>query len=122
MKAAEDRVAFWRGHWHVWGESGLSQRVYFARAGLSYPAFGYWRNRVKVPEIPATAAAPAFVPVVVECPEATPVGSKVKVPTAPEGDGGIDIRVAHGRTIRVAADFNEALLARVIRVLEQVPC
>lgn len=40
MKAAEDRVAFWRGHWKAWGESGLSQRAYCARAGLSYPAFG----------------------------------------------------------------------------------
>ena len=46
MKEAEERVAFWRGHWTAWAASGLSQRAYCACAGVSYAAFGYWRNRV----------------------------------------------------------------------------
>jgi hypothetical protein len=112
MKEAEERVAFWRDHWQAWAESGLSQRVYCARHALSYAAFGYWRNRVHAaPAVPT----PAFVPVVIAPPE-------TEVPAPPSDGAGIEIRLAHGRTIRVAADFDEAVLARVIRVLEQVPC
>ncbi len=65
MKEAEDRVVFWRGHWKAWAESGLSQRAYCARHGLSYAAFGYWRNRVHAHETPAaapTTAARSWVP------------------------------------------------------------
>lgn len=112
MKSSEERVAFWRGHWHAWAESGLSQRAYCARHGLSYAAFGYWRNRVH--ETPA-APAPAFVPVVIEPPEAA-------VPRSPAGGTGLEIRLPHGRTVVVAPDFDEALLVRVIQVLELGLC
>lgn len=118
MKEAEERVAFWRGHWTAWAESGLSQRAYCARAGVGYAAFRSWRNRVHA--APVAASTPTFVPMVVEPPEAAlPV---TEVPAPLEGGAGIEIRLAHGRTIRVAADFDAAVLTRVIRVLEQMPC
>lgn len=116
MSETEKRVAFWRGHWQDWAASGLSQRAYCARHGLSYSAFGYWRNRVKAePAVPT----PAFVPVIVE-PSAEAVAAPALEPATPEV--GIEIRLPHGRTVVVAGRFDEVALARVIRVLEQVPC
>jgi len=117
MKEAEERVAFWRGHWTAWAESGLSQRAYCARAGVGYAAFRSWRHRVHAAPV---AATPAFVPVVVEPSEAALPATEI--PARPEGEAGFEIRLAHRRTIRVAADFDERVLARVIRVLEQMPC
>lgn len=119
MSEAADRVAFWRGHWEAWAESGLSQRTYCARHGLSYAAFGYWRNRVNA--TPAAAPMPAFVPVMVEPPKAAAV-PVTSVPASLGGGAGVEIRLAHGRTVVVAPDFDDAVLARVIRVLEQTLC
>jgi hypothetical protein len=48
MKEAEHRVAFWRNHWKAWAESGTSQRVYCARAGVTYATFRYWRKRANM--------------------------------------------------------------------------
>ena len=108
-----------RGHWEAWAVSGLSQRAYCARHGLSYAAFGYWRNRVK--EKPAVPT-PAFVPVVVEPPAEATASVMASVPISPGSGAGIEIRLARGRTIVVAAEFDEAVLVRVIRVLEQLSC
>jgi hypothetical protein len=119
MKEAEDRFAFWRGHWQAWAESGLSQRAYCARYRLSYAAFGYWRKRVNA--APA-APMPAFVPAVIEPSEAAAAPPEALAPTSPVSEAGIAIRLAPGRTIVVAPDFDEAVLARVIRVLEQTSC
>lgn len=120
MSETPERVAFWRGHWEAWAASGISQRAYCARHGLSYAAFGYWRNRVKVR---VTPPAPAFVPVLIEpAPGATADPAPGLSPTPLHAGPGVEIRLAHGRTIVVAAAFDDAVLARVIRVLEQLPC
>ena len=114
MNTTAERVAFWRGHWTAWAASGVSQRAYCARHGLSLAAFGYWRTRIR--EVPA--AAPTFVPVVID-PPAVPAPA----PVPPSSCGtGVDIRLSGGRVISVGPEFDEAVLARVIRVLEQVPC
>ncbi len=112
MKEAEHRVAFWRGHWKAWAESGTSQQAYCARAGVTYAAFRYWRKRANTEP---SATTPAFVPVVVEPPATA-------VPAPPKGGTGLEIRLPFGRTVVVAPDFDEAVLARVIRALEQIPC
>ena len=39
-----------------------------------------------------------------------------------ERRNGLEIRLPFGRTVVVAPDFDEAVLARVIRALEQIPC
>lgn len=116
MSETEERLVFWHGHWEGWAASGLSQRAYCARHGLSYSAFGYWRNRVK-----AEPAAPtlAFVPVIAE-PPAGAAAVPAPEPAVPEV--GIEIRLAYGRTLVVAAGFDEAVLVRVIRVLERLAC
>lgn len=117
MNKADERVSFWRRHWVAWAASGLSQRAYCAEHGLSYAAFGYWRKRAKTltDEAPPVAT---FIPVVIE----PPARQAPVPPSAPDGGSGVEIRLAHGRTFVVSAGFDEAVLARVIQVLEQGPC
>lgn len=113
MSKSTERMAFWRDHWEAWAASGVSQRAYCARHGLSLAAFGYWRNRIR--EAPATPA-PTFVPVVIEPPA-------VPAPVPPSSvTAGVEIRLRGGRVIAIGPEFDGAVLARVIRVLEQVPC
>ena len=42
--------------------------------------------------------------------------------TVPVERTGIELRLSAGRTIVIARGFDETELARVIRVLEQMPC
>jgi hypothetical protein len=108
------RAVFWRGHWQAWAESGVSQRAYCTQHGLCYATFSYWRQRARPA---ASAAAPAFVPVLVEDLPAP----QARV-TVPGERSGIELRLSAGRTIVVARGFDETELARVIRVLERTPC
>ena len=39
--------AFWRGHFEAWELSGLTQREYCARHGISLKSFGNWRGQMK---------------------------------------------------------------------------
>ena len=116
MNSDDERIAFWRRQWAAWPSSGLGQRAYCQQQGLSFSAFRYWRNRVKEE---LAVPTPAFVPVVVEPPAEARVPVMASVPSSPGRGAGIEIRLARGRTVVVAPEFDEALLARVIRVLEQ---
>jgi hypothetical protein len=39
--------ALWRGHFEAWRRSGLTQREYCERHGLSLKSFGNWRGQLK---------------------------------------------------------------------------
>ncbi|WP_052808354.1 IS66 family insertion sequence element accessory protein TnpA [Methyloterricola oryzae] len=125
MKKEGERERYWQAHRIAWQSSGLSQRAYCQREGLSFSAFGYWRSRVKAR---VEASLPAFVPVLIEEPavkaeEAERVaGSESPALISPGFGTGVEIRLKSGRTIVVSEHFDEAVLARVIRVVEQVPC
>ena len=41
------KLAYWREHGQGWEISGLSQRAYCEREGLSYASFGYWRQQTR---------------------------------------------------------------------------
>ena len=114
MSDRATRAVFWRDHWQAWAESGVSQRAYCTQHGLCYATFSYWRQRARPAPI---AAAPAFIPVVVEG------RPPPQAPVAEPGErAGIELRLGVGRTIVVARGFDAAELARVIRVLERTPC
>jgi hypothetical protein len=104
MKVDSERAAFWRGHWSAWQASGLSQRAYCEEHGLSHAAFGYWRNRVKL----SVQALPGFVPVKLEQPALWGCS--------------LELRLREGRTIVIREGFDEALLTRLIRALDRMPC
>lgn len=47
LEDREPTRAFWRGHFEVWALSGLTQREYCKRHGLSLKSFGNWRAQLK---------------------------------------------------------------------------
>lgn len=47
MSDPATKLAYWREHCHGWEMSGLSQRAYCEREGLSYSSFGYWRQQTR---------------------------------------------------------------------------
>lgn len=47
MSDPATKLAYWREHSHGWEMSGLSQRAYCEREGLSYSSFGYWRQQAR---------------------------------------------------------------------------
>jgi hypothetical protein len=125
MKEESERERYWQAHRMAWQSSGLSQRAYCQREGLSFSAFGYWRSRMNA--TPATPAA-TFVPLLIEAPAVkaeeaeVAVGSGSPAPISPGLGAGVEVRLKSDRTIVVAENFDEAVLAKVIRVVEQVPC
>ena len=46
MATDANKLAYWTQHRHAWQSSGLTQRTYCNREGLSFPAFAYWCKRV----------------------------------------------------------------------------
>lgn len=43
----EARREYWRGEVEKWGRSGLRQKEYCGREGISLERFGYWRRRIE---------------------------------------------------------------------------
>lgn len=85
--------------------SGLSLAAFARRHGLSLQRLYDWRRRLDV--------APRFLPVTVK---ATPAI------LAPTGGTGLEVVLRGGRTVRVGSGCDERLLARVVEVLEGLPC
>jgi hypothetical protein len=73
-RLSADKERFWRGHVEGWQRSGLSQRVYCKRCGLSLSTFTLWRQRLQ-------AAGPGFrsAPRV----EIVPLRQVARAPAAP---------------------------------------
>lgn len=91
----------------VQAESGLSLWGFAAAAGVPYTTLVSWRQRA--------AARPRFVPVEVES-AGPPLPSG---PAHPAGDGGVHcVEVVVGDVVvRIGTQTDDALLARVVRVL-----
>ena len=133
MAARAHRAVFWRDHINGWRASGLSIDRYCTQNGISKTSFALWRQRLGI-EAPAKRhRTPAFVPaVVIEPAVDTPaapspvrplsISSPVR-PADPQKDSVpvIEIRLHGDRTIRVVHDFDEAVLTRLIALLESLP-
>ena len=83
----------WRALLAAQGQSGLSVRAFAAGAGVAYTTLVYWKQRLR-------ESRPRLVPVEIEH----------------GGDAHIDVIVG-GVVVRVAADFDDGLLVRVVRAL-----
>ena len=102
----EERVGFWSRHVESWKASGLSQRAYCEREAISVSSLQWWLRRSRAVERPST---PSFVPVEVSVREAAC--------TEP-----IEVVLLSGRRLRLAAPRSETELARLVRLLEVLPC
>src|SRR5262245_21453624 len=96
----------WRRRIIQWRLSGLSVRPFCARYGLATASFYHWR---RVPERRA-AEAPASVPV------------QVVADAVPPQASALEVVLAGGRTVPVAAGFGALTLRQLLAVLEGRLC
>ena len=47
MACDPTRLAYWADHYQRWQTSGLSQRTYCEREGVSYSSFDHWRRQAR---------------------------------------------------------------------------
>jgi hypothetical protein len=122
MKRAE-RARRWAQHIEGWKASGLTQRAYCERESISYDTFKRWRLRVRG-ERSRRAAPTRFVPMRV----GTASRARALPPESTRESGrgaagrGVEIRLASARSIILGGEFDEVALARLIRLLEVLPC
>jgi len=86
--------------------SGLSVRAFAHRRRLPVERLYDWRRRL------GTEVVPRFLPVTLKTVTRLPVGESA----------GVEIVLRGGRTVRVRSDVDDRLLARVVAVLEGLPC
>lgn len=130
------RQIYWEEAMRRWRNSGQSVREFCRNEGVRESAFYFWRrelaqrsqrtdavNRSRPQANPLTTASrspkrtparhssiPSFLPV------------RVVEDAAAEATSGVEIILAHGRTVRVRSGFNRQTLADVLAVLEVRPC
>ena len=102
----EERFEFWSGHIAGWNSSGLSQRAYCERESISVSSLQWWLRKLRTVERTDTAS---FVPV------------EVSVREGACGEP-IEVVLLSGRRLRLAAPRSETELARLVRLLEVLPC
>ncbi len=96
-----------RKHVRTWKKSGLTAREYAERVGLNHWTLHGWATRLNRKHDKQTQEpAVRFVP-------ATVVETAAEVPSEP-----IELLLANGRRLRVGAHFDEAVLHRLITVVE----
>ena len=94
----------WRRLLAEWDESGESAAGFAGRIGVSAQTLYRWRTALEGPPRGADVAALAKI---------------VEVRTArPAPDDRFELRLASGRSVGVPTSFDEAALARLLRVLE----
>jgi hypothetical protein len=119
MKRREG-IEFWERHLEGWRASGLTQEAYCREQGLSFTTFARWRNRINRQRKVARAAPARLIPVTVKT---APVPQTSTPNTITQNNSGhIEIRLGNGRAIALGVAFDEDDLARVVRLLEALPC
>lgn len=110
------RIEFWRRHLEGWRSSGQTQQVYCREHGVSFKTFARYRDLIGR-EGKAQAAA-RLIPVSVK-----PVVNRSPASVERTGStASIEVRLRNARTIVVADGVDESRLARLVRLLETLPC
>jgi len=98
-------------------KSGLTQRVFAGKAGLSVSALQYWLRRAR--------SWPEEKPCVAGSPEAPPAISLLEVelaPPSPRGarsGGGYEIAMSSGVCLRLPGDFGDGEVRRLLALLQE---
>lgn len=133
MAARVHRAVFWRDHINGWRASGLSIDRYCTQQGISKTSFALWRQRLGIAAPAKRRRAPSFVPAVVIEPATSlqaelspnhpPSRSPPIRPAASRKDMApvIEIQLRGDRVIRVPDDVDEAVLTRLVTLLETLP-
>ena len=100
-------------------QSGLSQKAFAASKGVPAGTLSCWRHQIKTRDAARAAkkrkkAKPQFVPVSVVSEPAPPVRS---APEPMTNSAPYEIDFGHGRVLRVPADFDDARVAALVKVV-----
>ena len=119
MKREEGRK--WRGKRLAgWRESGLTQEAYCKREGIALQTLRRWQRKLREPA--ARWPVPArFAPVGVADTRlsSTPRSRHTPPETLAQP---VEIILASGRRLKLTSGLDESGLARLIRLLEVLPC
>lgn len=102
----EERAGFWNRHIEGWRSSGLSQRAYCEREAIALSSLQWWLRKRRAADRPEPVS---FVPV-----EVGAVSGACEAP--------IEVVLLSGRRLRLSAPKSETELARLVRLLEVLPC
>jgi transposase-like protein len=103
------KEAFWRDAIRRQAQSGMSVREFCRRHRLSEPSFYERRRTYQERDDRGSAAAPAFVPVIV----------RDERPAAPAPETGLVIELRGGRTLRLPRSMPAARVVELVRALEE---
>jgi hypothetical protein len=112
------RIEFWKRHLEGWRASGQTQQVYCREHGVSFKTFARYRDLIGR-EGKAQAAA-TLIPVSVKpavVVKKSPANAARAVSATP-----IEVRLRNACSILIAGDVDESRLARLVRLLETLPC
>lgn len=84
----------------AWAASGLSLRAFALREGFNVGSLSAWQRRFRVESAPTTT----FAPLVVES-------------RAAPGKQAFELTLRDGLGLKIPADFDEAMLTRIVRAL-----
>ena len=102
------KEARWRKHLRRQQGAGQSVRDYCREHGLAESSFHFWRREIVRRDCEIGTRGPtAFVPIAVQ-------------PDAPASD--LEVVLASGRVVRVAAGFEVDTLRRLLALLEEPSC
>ena len=108
-----ERSLYWRRQIRSWERSGLTQRAFCEKRGLSLSSFVWWKSELKNraslldEDGQPSNGSGLFVPVHVE-----PAG--LQTGTA----GAIEVSLPSGPVLRIPAGFDTSYLIRLLDVLE----
>jgi hypothetical protein len=122
MTRAQRKVR-WSRHVEGWKKSGLTQRGYCEREGISYDTFKRWRRGLRG-DGAIRGSVPRLVPVrVAALPVPRSMATDAGLTTgAAARCAGAQIRLSNGRAIALGSEIDEVELGRLIRLLEVLPC
>jgi hypothetical protein len=100
MKVSAARRAYWEKHVSDWEQSGLTQKAYCSREGLTYGSFKNWRSQLIDKACPQT---PSFV-------EASSVEPEKSLSNALV----LQISLSNGSRIGVCAQASDKIIGHVL--------
>jgi hypothetical protein len=134
--SGSERRVYWEEVMRRWRESGQSVREFCRNEGVRESAFYFWRRELARRSQSTDAVRGS-------CPPASPLTTASRSPkrassqhrsipsflavhvvedATAKATNGIEILLAHGRTLRVRSGFDRQTLIDVLAVLEVRPC
>ena len=114
----------WQSTIADWRRSGESQVDYCRARGITIGTFRWWKSQLDRGRISTRRRRGAIrTPRAAEAAAPTVGPTLIPVTLCAEPTGAaIEVVLTGGRTVRIADDFHEETLRRIVAVLESVPC